>query len=405
MPSNSTRGKRFAKDLVSTRAGHLIDALSADPVAETTPRDTPEVKVSDLWLDDQPRQIVPEEDLEHLVAEGKAQPAALLATLRAVASDPYFAEVLAQVEELAANIRINGVLTPILVAQKGERLVVRDGHRRSLAAIVAERSTLPYHIVDEPSDFVAMGRQFAVNSVRVDFTALDQARWLFRMARQAEASLRTELGMTDDGSVVEVLVGQADLDDEDDSSELTWRNLSAPARELARRIREQVCEVTGLGERHYQRLLALNRLTPAARAAGRRLSEGQLRPVTHLALDDQVTVTAFIARQGLGSREAATLAKVVRSGDRDAVQRVMARLAKEEVTRQRVSISFEALLHAIPEDFPSRCAALHAELQALSDELRAVRLRTMREQSQRARGLIREFEEMLALFGSGGESD
>ena len=118
-----------------------------------------------------------------------------------------------------------------------------------------------------------------------------------------------------------------------------------------------------------------------------------------------MTVTAFIARQGLGSREAATLAKVVRSGDRDAVQRVMARLAKEEVTRQRVSISFEALLHAIPEDYPSRCAALHAELHALSDELRAVRLRTMREQSQRARGLIREFDEILALFGSGGESD
>lgn len=393
--------KRDARTLVPGGVPNLVTALHPEmAVASLGPPEESEVEIADLWLDDQPRQIVPDDVLARLIAENRARPAVLLEELRAAAKElPYFADVLSRIEELAASIAANGVLTPLLIARKDERLVVRDGHRRTLASLLIARTTVPVRVIDEPSDVDAVARQLVVNLQREDLTALDKARWVLRLARLIEGSLRVEDGVEDDRSVVDVLLRGGGSDGDDGDEDLTWRNLSARDRELSRRIQVRVCELTGMHGSHYYRLMALNRLSMAARAAGMGLTEAQLRPVTTLSPEDQASAVAFIARQGLGGREAITLVKVMRSGDRDAVQRVMARLAREDTGRQRASISWEPLLHAIPKDLDPRCAALYAELKALPEHLRLVRLQAMQEQERLALELARQFAEMRTLFG------
>lgn len=394
--------KKFSSPAAALNlAPDLVSALNPERAAPAEPSDARELPIADLWLDDQPRQIVPDVVLARLIAEDQAQPAALLAALREVAPEnPYYAGVLEKLEELAVSIKSSGVLTPLLVVRIGGRWIVRDGHRRTLASLIADRETVPTKSIAEPSDVEATAQQLVVNLQRENLNALEKARWMLRLARLVENQIRTERGNADGTSVIDVLVHDSDSSEDDgEASAPSWRNLSLAEKDLARQVQERVCELTGLRHSHYYGLMGLNRLSPAAREAGLALTEGQLRPVATLKPEDQAPVVAFIARQGLGRREATTLVKVVRSGDRDAVQRVMAKLAKEDVGRQRASVSWETLMHALPRDLEGRCVALHAELLALDDDRRRVRLQTMHEQRVLARELVRHFDEMLDLFG------
>jgi hypothetical protein len=121
--------------------------------------------------------------------------------------------------------------------------------------------------------------------------------------------------------------------------------------------------------------------------------------VASLPPEVQAEITEFIVRHSLGSRETRSLAQAVRRGSRDDVQRIMSRLAREDVHRSRAAVSWEPLLHAIPRDVSPRLAALHAELEALPEERRAVRLHSLREQRTLMVEVIRSFDELLALFG------
>jgi len=359
-----------------------------------------EIPIAELWLDDQPRQIVPDEVLADLIAAGQAQPAALLAALKEAASrHPYYRGILQGIADLAKTIAAEGVLEPLLVVSIAGRFIIRDGHRRALASILAGRESVPARLLDEPSDVRAVARQLVVNLQRQDLTALEKGRWLFRLARLVERQVRDERGLPADSSVIEALIRRVPSDDEDDQPE---RGASAAEREVAAEVRRRVCEMAGLSQRHYYNLLYLNRLSPAARAAGLGLTEGQLRPVTSLPPEEQEEIVSFIARRNLTAREAATLARVARSGDRDAVRRIMARLAGEETERQRTAVSWEPLLHAVPRDLWPRCAALRAELGALPDERRRVRLRAIWEQKRLAEELARQFAEICALYGYDG---
>ncbi len=356
--------------------------------------------IAELWLDDQPRQIVPDQVLQKLIADGRARPPALLEELKTAASThPYYRSVLQGLNDLARTIEAEGVLEPLLVVALDGRYVVRDGHRRTLASLIAGRDTVPIRVIDEPSDVRAAARQLVVNIQREDLTALEKGRWLLRLARLVEGEVRRERGAPEEPLVVDALVAAgAETDDAGDGT----HGASAEEREIAAEVRRRVCGMAGLSERHYYNLMYLNRLSPEAREAGMLLSEGQLRPVTTLPREEQAEIVRFIAQRGLTSREASSLAQVARSGDRDAVRRVMARLAREDAGRQRASVSWEPLLHALPRDLWPRCAALRAELGALSDELRSVRLKAMWEQRRLAEELIRQFDDIFALYGYAG---
>lgn len=381
-----------------------VDALFPEPPPESgNVSRLIDLPIADLWLDDQPRQIVPDDVLQRLIAEDRAQPTALLEELKVVAgTHPYYRGILRGIGDLARTIEAEGVLEPLLVVEVNGRYIVRDGHRRTLASLLAGRDSVPVRVIDEPSDVRAAARQLVVNIQREDLTALEKGRWLLRLARLVEGEVRRERGAADGPSVVEALIAREPENGEDEDGR---RGASAEEREVAAEVRRRVCSMAGLSQRHYYNLIYLNRLTPEAREAGMLLSEGQLRPITSLPRDDQAEIVRFVAQRGLTSKEAASLAEVARSGDRDAVRRVMARLAREESGRQRAAVSWESLLHALPRDLWPRCAALRAELGALSDDLRVVRLKAMWEQRKLAEELIRQFDDIFASYGYVGNGD
>jgi hypothetical protein len=411
-----------------------------------------EFPIAQLWLDDQPRQIVPDAVLARLIADDQAHPPRLLEELKSVAGEhPYYQGVLEALRALARTIESDGVLEPLLVIKRPhgetERYVLRDGHRRSLGSLIAGRATVPVRVIDEPSDLYSTTRQFVVNIQRQDLTALEKGRWLFRLARLVELDLRRDQGLGEGPSVVEALVSQVDavshvrngeadlrsgfgagaesLDETPVSqvrngrdgdgpvshlrsgqpTETAVRSASADQRALAAAVRRRVCELTGLGQTPYYQLLYLNRLSPDAQEAGIGLAEGQLRPVTSLPQPDQPEIVRFIAARRLTGKEAASLVQVARSGDRDAVRRVMAKLAKEEVGHSRASVSWEGLLHALPKDLWARCASLRAELAALPSDRRDVRLRAMWEQRRLAVEFQRQFDEVFELYAFEGVAE
>ncbi len=379
-----------------------------------------DLRLDALWLDHQPREIVPEERLQQLIRERKAQPAALLALLQDAATvDPYHAEILDKLEGLARSIAAEGVLQPIQVAERAGRIVVRDGHRRCLASLIAGRETVPAVQVAEPGELEAVAHALIVNVQREDLTALEKGAALLRLALLVAQRL-SEAGTGGESLTLEALLGEAaaadgsasgfaSAADGDEESDLPAAGAAAPPalrpsgtargtdrppfpkgegpgvrqpRVLAAQVRDRVCAMVGIQPRTYYRLLALNRLVPEARALARGLTENQLRPLVGLPAEDQPELTGFAVRRKLSAREIGTLAQVVRSGDRDAVRRVMARLTKEEVGRQRTTVSWEPLLHAVPRDVWQRCQALRAELDALPPEHRRTRLDALWEQDR-----------------------
>jgi len=122
-----------------------------------------------------------------------AQPAALLDVLReSAASDPYYAEILERLDGLARSIAAEGVLQPIQVVSRGGRLIVRDGHRRCLASLLAGRDAVPAVQGEEPSELTAVAHALIVNLQREDLTALEKGAALLRLALLVAQRLSAE---------------------------------------------------------------------------------------------------------------------------------------------------------------------------------------------------------------------
>jgi ParB-like chromosome segregation protein Spo0J len=335
-----------------------------------------------VWFASQPRELVPNTEMVALIASGNSQPVAVLETLRRVADeDPYFAQVLADLQDLADSVRAQGVLQPVEIVRRDDRWTVLEGHRRCLASLLAERTTVPVRPIGDADDLGAQARAFTINVQRSDWTALEKAEALDRLV----CTLRRSLASERDGATSAPDTASDGVDEEDD---------------LALLVREQVCARVGLSSKTYRRLRNLNRLSPRARMLGRDLTEGHLRPVAGLDPVDQEQVVTVTARHKLSVRDVEALASLVRSGDQEAVRRRMARFTGTEATPVRTAVSWEALLHAVPEDMWVRCRALRAELEALPDDRRRTRLLTMRKQVSLARALADEFDRVLADFDS-----
>jgi ParB family chromosome partitioning protein len=102
----------------------------------------------------------------------------------------------AELEELAASIRTNGVLQPITVRQVGEqRYALITGERRWRASARAGRNTIPA-IVRHVSDQQALEMTIVENLQREDLNCIDQARAFARLSQefgltQEKIALRT----------------------------------------------------------------------------------------------------------------------------------------------------------------------------------------------------------------------
>jgi hypothetical protein len=326
----------------------------------------------------------------------------------AARDDPYYAEILNRLEGLSRSIGAEGVLQPIQVTYRGGRYVVQDGHRRCLASILAGNATVPATRVEESSEVEAVAHALIVNLQREDLTALEKGAAMLRLALLIARNRAAEGGASEAQLTLDTLLGGGDKSSDDEPDEGLARSPGASTtfvggtRALAAAVRDQVCAMVGLQPRSYYRLLALNRLVPEARALARGLTENQLRPIVSLSAEDQLEVVGVALRRGLSAKEITTLAQLVRGGDRDAVRRLVARLAREDVSPRRTAVSWDALLHAVPRDVFRRCQALRAELEALPPGQLKVRLDAMWEQSHLLEALRHEFEDIFSAHAYAG---
>ena len=381
------------------------------------------VRLDRLAFEHQPREIIPEEALQQLIVAGEAHPAAVLAKLEeAAATDPYYQGILDELRGLAASIASEGVLQPIRVVlkadERGEQLVVRDGHRRCLASYMAGKQTILAHRVEESDELAAVAHPLIVNLQRQDLTAIEKGAALLRLALAVGRRLATEAGVDPGAVTIDALVAREVMDTAESTRVDSMGTdlaeavpLKAPVqstrvdstvtglpRTVAAAVRDRVCAMTGLNRSTYYNYLALNRLAPDARAAGRGLTEGQLRAIVPLPEPVQTEVVAFAVRRGLNSKEIASVARVAREGDRDRLRDRLARLEGTPPGGGRTSVSWEGLLHAVPRDMDRRVQALAAELKALTPEARQKRLDAIREQRELLLGLADYFARLLEQY-------
>lgn len=395
------RALRPSREPILVRLASTGDAEAGGEAARVR-----DVRLDALWLEDQPREIVPDEALQQLIEGGRAQPPALLALLQEHATaDPHGAEVLAKIQELARSIASEGVLEPIQVVLRGGRLVVLDGHRRCLASLLAGRDAVPAYQVEEASELKTTARALIVNVQREDLTALEKSRALLRLALLVGQELAREEAIGEPVSAEALVGGAVPDDDRDDDPESAGRY----ARAAVAAVRDRVIGMVGIPRPTYYRLLALNRLSADARRVGQHLPEGQLRPVAQLPPEHQAAILEFAVRQGLAGKEVARLVDVCRTQGRDAVERVMARMRHEQraqqAARRRPLASWHALFNAVPADVHARAQSLRVELRTVPETQRLVRLRELWEQDRLLNCLRAELADIFGEHGYAGPAE
>jgi ParB family transcriptional regulator, chromosome partitioning protein len=85
-----------------------------------------------------------------------------------------------KLQELAESIRLHGLIQPIVVRPKNERFEIVAGERRYRSSLLAERFSVPSHIV-ELTDAQALEWQLVENSQRVDIHPYEEAQGFQRL--------------------------------------------------------------------------------------------------------------------------------------------------------------------------------------------------------------------------------
>lgn len=98
-----------------------------------------------------------------------------------------------ELEELAASIRLYGVIQPIVVERAGDGFILHDGERRLRAAKLAGLLTIPVVVAEAPVEKGEQGRErfmraLVANLQRADLTPVEEGR--------AYARMRDEFGLS-----------------------------------------------------------------------------------------------------------------------------------------------------------------------------------------------------------------
>ncbi|MBU1746322.1 MAG: hypothetical protein KKA73_01410, partial [Chloroflexi bacterium] len=149
-----------------------------------------ELVIAHLEYRTQPREIIPPDLLQHLIAKGRNHPPEVLQALQRQAADDETAQrILAGLEELATTIRPPGqVHVPILCYRDGATWVVYSGHRRCLASLLAGRNTVPAIEISPTSSAERELDRIVIETSHEDWTAVELALAL----RDARDQLRAE---------------------------------------------------------------------------------------------------------------------------------------------------------------------------------------------------------------------
>lgn len=217
-----------------------------------------------------------------------------------------------RLDELAASIRAEGVLQPIVVRYEEARdtYIIVHGERRWRAAAIAEQKTIPALVRDVPPDRRLL-QQLMENVVRDDLNAIDRAAAL--------RALREQLG------------------------DVSW---------------EQVAEAVGIKRSRLFQLLGTEKLPEGAKVdiQSGRLSEKQSRALQGLPEARQDALRQLIVETSMPAQVATRLARAFKAlpiddGDPDAVRTSLAHL------------------HDLVD--PSTQEALHSQTQAVFESIRA----------------------------------
>ncbi|HZU07493.1 MAG TPA: ParB/RepB/Spo0J family partition protein [Chloroflexota bacterium] len=390
-----------------------------------------EVPLAALWLRHQPRKLVPDTVLEALLAADRAQPAALLAELQRLAADETssYAATLRGLHELAATIRVHGVLVPLRLAQIDDRYVIEEGHRRALAALLAGLDRVPAIVAPSASELLLAARQFVANDQRADLSALEKAAWLRDLVAKADRELRLRKGWPLDEPSFEALFERGEEEALEDGAAPAEAapapaTPSGPAPDQRRgargaadsgppliaasewerhkgEVRAQVLSLTGLSLGRYYQLRQLNRICPEARELAAGLTERHLRPIVVLPPEGQVLVVRAILAHQVPANKVPTLVRALADGGAEALRRALAALGLPSA-RGRVA-SVHSRIQAIPADWPDRVRLLEQELATIkAPHARATRLAQLAEQLQRLEGLAAAYRAILQRHGVEG---
>ncbi len=363
----------------------------------------------------QPRDMLPAEAWEDIEARGENTPAGVLAALRAAAEtrEPSRA-VLEHVEELARSIRSEGVLVPLCLVPKAGEYVVLDGHCRSMAAVLAERAEVPVQIVplspgDSDAELTAAAHRFLLNATQKRLTPLESMREVVRLVELAKRVVLD--GASGAAQPGEEPLREIELDDDEaeapapapaegaDSGEARARGQTR-RQALARAVRDLVLQKTGLSRKRYEELYRLRRLNPEAqaRAVDAGLSEGHLLPILGVPDHLQPLLVDLIQRSKASVAETRAHCRMIQQHGEGYLVEQYAKVTRQRERRPRTAVSWESLLHAVPEDLTPRLSALRAELAALPPDSRRKRLDALARQRDLCLEAARAFAEVLDLY-------
>ncbi len=375
-----------------------------------------QLAVADLRFhpEQQPRDMLPDEAWDRLVGAGTNSPSECLDALR-LAAEPRDGSpartgsrrVLDHVLELAESIKSEGVLVPLTVVDRDGQHVVLDGHCRAMACVIAGLAEAPVRVearetAGDEADLADATHRFVLNWTQEKLSPLEAARQVQRIVEiasrvvEAKANGHVDAESPDDVPG-EVAAWGADVDLPD--GKLKPGQTQAQALDAA--VRKLVLARTGLSQSQYYVLRQIHGLASDAWEAADGLSEAHLRAIVTAPRDLQYLLAQLVRAANASVKETRAYCRAAREQGEEYIQRKLDELLgrSEEPLRRRTAVSWEPLLRAIPDDLTPRLSALRAELAALDEARRKVRLRTIVRQRDLLVEATRAFEDIMALYG------
>lgn len=102
-------------------------------------------------------------------------------------------------QELAANIKENGLIQPLVIHREGRKFVLICGERRFRAMNLIKMETAPCFILEDKTPEELMAIQFSENSAREDLHYIDQADSIFgyqKLTGASERKITASLGIS-----------------------------------------------------------------------------------------------------------------------------------------------------------------------------------------------------------------
>ena len=355
--------------------------------------------------DQQPRDMLDGETWARLEAEGRLDPASVLAALQteAHAGRAGSEEVLAHVEELHQSIRSVGVLVPLSLAP-GDDYVVLDGHCRAMGAVLAGLADVPVRRDSAENALEAASHRFLLNYTQKRLSPLESMREILRIRALAEAVVAERFAS-------QVDAGEAEGDSlELDPDPLPSRRGRTRAKQMERAVQEIVLQKTGLKEERYQDFYRLRHLDPEAQALAenvylRKLTLGHLVAIVAAPTVAHAALVRLVGDTAASVERARAYAAEAREYGADYIEQLRRRLVRRKERAKPLRGSWQRLLLVFPDNVTKRISALRLNIEAMSPTERGPAVESIQERLKSLRELVYALEEIVTVYGDTPRSE